>query len=127
MAARPFYLKYRDTRPILEVELHDPPPEGSPEGTVGDVHDLTNSVSASLHIALADGVTKLERDMIIDSDPTTGIVRYTWQPSDWDAGALVVGAHQMECEVVGLNDARLTFPNRSYDKLIVWSDIGQAT
>ena len=144
-----FYLKKRDTRPILEVELHDPPPLGSADGTVGPVHDLTTATSVKLHIWLSDG-TKLVRDMEIDDDPETGIVTYTWLASDWDTassddgngsyqvGGLVVGPtipvstvpsatreHRMEYEVHGPSGARLTFPNSGYDTLRILADVGQ--
>lgn len=143
-----FVLKYRDTRPTLEVELHDPPPLGSPPGTVGPVHDLTGSTGWKLFIWLADGTTKLSRVMVPDANPLLGILRYTWIATDWaipatlpdpegafTVGGLVVGPslpigvglreHRMEYEVVGPASARLTFPNGSYDTLRIITDIGQ--
>lgn len=141
-----FTLKYRDTRPILEVELHDPPPLGAAPGTVGPVHNLTGSTGWALFIWLADGTTKLKRTMVPDGNPLLGILRYTWVATDWDAGSvpldgaftvggLVVGPsiplalgareHRMECEVVGPSPARLTFPNGGYDSLRIITDIGQ--
>lgn len=132
-----FVLKYRDTRPILEVELHDPPPLGS---TVAPVHNLTGSTGHRLHIWLAGG-TRLVRTMTPDVLLTSGILRYTWVATDWDAasspdaggsfqvGGLVIGVgveHRIEYEVVGPAAARLTFPNDSYDTLRVVEDIGQS-
>jgi len=128
-----FYLKYRDTRPILDVELHDPAPAGSAPGTIGPIHDLTGSTEWKLFIWLADGLTKLSRPMTIQGAPTAGLLRYTWIAGDWAApsspdtngaftvGGLVVGPtvpldpgqveHRMEYEVVGPAGARMTFPN----------------
>lgn len=109
-----FYLKNRDTRPVLEVTLKDPDETA---------HDLTGATGVKLHILLEDG-TALSRDMVIDSDPTTGIVRYTWQTTDW-TDALVAGTHRMEYEVLGPSDARLSFPNWRDHKLVISSDLGQ--
>ena len=117
------YLKYRDTRPVLEVTLLDPD---------DSAHDLAGATSVTLHIRLKSG-TVLSKAMVIDSDPTTGIVRYTWLAADWDVGGLVAGIHRMEYEVLGPDDERLTFPNAatltsaSTDRLLITTDIGQAT
>jgi hypothetical protein len=141
-----FPLKYRDTRPIFEVELHDPAPLGSAPGTVGPVHNLTGSTGWKLYIWLADGTTKLSRVMVPDANLLLGILRYTWIATDWGAasspdgngaftvGGLVVGPalplalgtreHRMEYEVVA-STARLTFPNGGYDSLRIITDIGQ--
>lgn len=108
-----FYLKHQDTRPILEVTLKDPD---------DTAHDLTGA-TVKLHIRLEDGML-LSRDMVIDSDPTTGIVRYTWLTADW-TDALVVGTHRMEYEVLGPSTARLSFPNWRDHELIVFADLGQ--
>ena len=123
MAVQQFKLKKRDTRPVLEVALKDPD---------GSAHDLSGADSVTLHIRLDDGTT-ISRAMDIDADPTTGIVTYTWQATDWtnDPG-LYPGTHRMEYEVLGPSDARLTFPNGEdgsdpeYDELIITPDIGQA-
>ena len=135
-----FYLKNRDTRPILEVTLHDPAPPGSAPDTLGPVHDLTGSTAWELHIWLSDG-TSLTRVLVPDGDLTTGIVRYTWLATDWDAGNLVVSPtlplapgvreHWMEYEVKGPTTARMTFPNggdpsEAYDALRIYQDVGQA-
>jgi len=142
-----FVLKLRDTRPTLEVELHDPAPMGSAPGTLGPVHDLTGSSGWKLHIHLEGGV-KVVRTMTPDATLPLGILRYTWATTDWDAAAapdangsfqvgglvagpslpLVVGTreHRMEYEVVGAGSARLTFPNGGYDTLRIIADIGQS-
>ena len=120
-----FYLKYRDTRAPLEVTLLEPD---------DSAHNLAGATSVTLHIRLKSG-TVISRPMVIDSDPTTGIVRYTWLAADWDVadGDLVAGIHRMEYEVLGPDDERLTFPNAatltsaSTDRLLVTMDIGQAT
>jgi hypothetical protein len=137
-----FYLKRRDTRTVLVAYLKNPD---------GSAHDLTGASAVHLHIRLSDG-TRLIRPMVIDPTPTTGIVRYTWLATDWDAqtGTLVDGAyptgglvvtpgtsgpggfviatgrneHRMEYEVVN-GTARLTFPNDGYDVLRITDDIGQ--
>lgn len=120
MSMSTFYLKKRDTRPTMEVELLDPD---------GTAHDLTGAASVWCHVYLSNG-SLLSRQMTIDPDPTTGIVRYTWLVTDWSAPAgvvLVGGSHRMEFEVKGiLNEARLTFPNSGYDTLRCMDDLGQA-
>ena len=80
-----FNLKYRDTQPVLEVALLNP--DLSPA-------DLTGS-TIKLHIRLADGATRLIRDMVIQGDPLLGIVRYQWIATDWDvaSGTTVDGAY----------------------------------
>jgi hypothetical protein len=122
-----FHLKYRDTYPVLEVELLNPD---------GTVHDLGGAFSVTLHIRLSDGSATLSRAMTIYDSPN-GIVRYAWQTTDWTTGGLVVGPsvplapgvveHRMEYEVVGPGSNRLTFPNYGYDTLRIITDFGQAT
>jgi hypothetical protein len=133
-----FYLKYRDTRPILEAALKNPD---------GTAYDLTGSADWRLHVWLADG-SKLVRTMAVYGPATNGVVRYTWIATDWNAasapdaensytiGGLVVGPtlplavgqreHRMEYEIVGPSPVRLTFPNGGYDTLRITTDIGQA-
>lgn len=111
-----FYLKHEDTRPILEVTLKDPD---------DTAHDLSGVTGVKLHIYLEDGSAVVSRDMVIDADPTTGIVRYTWLTTDWAADKLVEGTHRMEYEVLGPSTARLSFPNWRDHKLIVSADLGQ--
>lgn len=123
-----FRLKYRDTRPTLEVTLKDPD---------GSVHDLTGATDFYLHVRLTDG-TVVTRTMQLVGPPTAGTLSYAWVAADWDvsnpAGHLIVGPtlpppkgtfeHRMEYEVVG-GTSRLTFPSEDYDVLRVWDDIGQ--
>lgn len=113
--AEPFYLKNRDTRPIFQVTLLNDDETA---------HNLTGATGAKLHIKLQDGSAVLTRDLVIDSTPTTGIVRYTWQTADW-TDALVPGLHRMEYEVLGPGSARLSFPNSEDDSLLVLADLGQ--
>ena len=123
------YLKYRDTRPILEVALTTP---------AGAAVDLTAAVDIKLHIGLENQATRLERAMVVEGAPTAGIVRYQWVAADWTVDpALVVGTHRIEYEVIGAGDERQTFPNNDptnapespavvpYDRLIVFDDLGQ--
>ena len=92
----------------------------NPDGTV---FDLTSSTIRKLHIMLDSGTT-LTRDMAIVGAPTAGVVQYAWLTSDWNAGGLVTGSHQMEYEIVS-GAARLTFPNDGHDFLRITGDIGQ--
>lgn len=112
-----FYLKKRDTRPVLQVTLKDPD---------DTVHDLSGATGAKLHITLEDG-TSISKTMVIDADPTTGIVRYTWLSTDWDTGGLVSGTHRMEYEVLGPSAARLSFPNTEDHELVIVDDLGQGS
>ena len=132
-----FNLKYRDTQPVLEVALLNPDLSAV---------DLTGS-TIKLHIRLADGATRLIRDMVIQGDPLLGIVRYQWIATDWAAasGTTVDGAyptggligptpivpsygrlleHRMEFEVIN-GTSRGTFPNDGYDTLTIITDVGQ--
>lgn len=119
-----FTLKYRDTRPILEVALLNPD---------GTAFDLTGSTSWKLHIMLFPGGTVVTRDMVIAGLATLGILQYTWQAADWSD--LIVDQvepaedrewlHRMEYEVLGGSGFRATFPNGTYDQLKIISDIGQ--
>lgn len=121
-----FYLKYRDTEPLLEVALKNPD---------GTAFDLTSSTAWELHIWLSDG-TKLTRTMTVYGAATNGILRYQWLTTDWDTGNLVASPtlplspsdvdHRMEYEVLTAS-GRITFPNDGYDVLRVTTDIGQAT
>lgn len=138
-----FNLKFRDTKPVLEVALLNPD---------GSAHDLTGATGVTLHIRLSSGV-RLARPMSI-TDIVGGIVQYAWTAADWGTGTtadldgsytvggLIAGPalplapgkseHTMEYEVIGPGGARLSFPNggvvpaEAYDTLRVWSDIGQA-
>ncbi len=113
-----FYLKRGDTRPVLSVALKNPD---------GSAFDLTGVSSVTLHVKLHDGTT-FERAMVVDADPTTGIATYTWVPTDWDTGGLVVGVsieHRMEYEVL-TGTVRQTFPNSGYDVLQIAVDIADA-
>lgn len=115
-----FYLKYRDTRPVLDVLLRDPD---------RSVHDLTGSTDWKLHIRLDDGTT-LTRTMTVQGVPTAGTLRYTWVAADWDTGQLpnpetAIVKLRMEYEVLGPSTARLTFPNDRHDVLQITPDIGQ--
>lgn len=113
-----FYLKYRDTRPVLEVYLLDPS---------GTAHDLTGATAATLHIRLSSGITSSKTMTIYSS--TGGVLRYTWLAADWTSSsdALIAGNHRMEYEVIGPTTARLTWPNDGYDLLCVTDDFGQTT
>lgn len=131
-----FSLKFRDTRPILEVALKNP--DKTP-------HDLDGSTSWKLHIRLSGGGV-LTRTMVKQGADTDGLLRYSWIATDWDAvsaggtvGGLVVGPtiplapgqveHRMEYEVIS-GTSRLTFPNggknisEAYDTLRIFDDIG---
>lgn len=130
-----FWLKYRDTRPVFQVVLHDP----APAGGLGPVHDLAGSTSWFMHMRLADG-SKLKRTMTKVGVDADGTLQYTWVTTDWDApsnpdadgsfqvGGLVKGGARLEYEVLGPASARLTFPNdeSANDTLRITSDVGQA-
>jgi hypothetical protein len=119
-----FHLKYRDTRPILDVVLKNPD---------GSIYNLAGSTAWKLHIRLSDG-TVVTRDMVKVGADADGHLQYTWVAADWNAGGLVASPslpltpgqveHRMEYEVVG-GTSRLTFPNDGYDILRILDDIGQ--
>lgn len=109
-----FFLKENDTEPILEVTLKNPDET---------VHDLTGK-TVNLNIWLSDD-SKITREMTV-TNPTGGVVQYTFLATDWGAGKLVVGPtlplapgvreHRMEYEAI-LGSGQLTFPNDGYDTL----------
>lgn len=114
-----FTLKVRDTRPILEVVLRNPD---------GTVHDLTGTTDWKLHIRISPNLV-ITRTMVKQGADTLGTLRYTWLPTDWDAGNLpaYVRAYQpkhleMEYEVISGTD-KLTFPNSGYDLLKIIGDV----
>jgi len=143
MPSNVWLLKYRDTRPVLRVVLHDPAPAGSHPSALGPVHNLTGSTSWHLHIKLANG-TRLTRPMSKVGADVDGTLEYVPLPTDWDVpsnpdadgafqvGGFAKGEHDMEYEVIGPANARLTFPNGDEkkpvnDKMVTWTDIGQGT
>lgn len=114
-----FYLKDKDTRPILQVALKNP------DGTAHNVNASDNEVW--LHIKLKGTTTVLSRQMEIETPSGGNVVRYEPDESDWaDPNPLVVGEHPMEYEVLGPAGARLTFPNAGHDTLVITDDLGQA-
>jgi hypothetical protein len=120
-----FVLKYRDTRPILEVALKNPD---------GTAHDLTGSTAWALHVRLPDGTT-FTRSLAKQGADTAGVLRYIWQAADWVSGTSppepVLPAPapsgrrllRMEYEVTG-GSSRMTFPNDGYDLLEIVGDMG---
>jgi hypothetical protein len=113
-----FSIKYRDTRPVLEVALKNPD---------GSAHDLTGTTAWKLHIRLSSS-TVMTRDLVKQGLDTAGVLRYTWVSTDWNAGSLPsVPAHSvkefpMEYEVLA-GTVRLTFPNDGYDTLQIRGDL----
>jgi hypothetical protein len=127
MSGEIFPLKFRDTRPIIEVALVDPD---------GDAHDLSGVDAVWLHVWLSTGA-KFSREMYVYGAAPSGLVRYDWETADWDttnaSGYLVVspdwtrpnaGYHRMEYETIRGGE-RLTFPNDGYDVLRVVIDVAQ--
>lgn len=123
-------LKYRDTAPVLEVELLD---------SDGTAVDLTSADAIYLHIALENSDVRIEREMDIEGVPTLGTVRYEFEDTDWEGDeAITPGLHRMEYEVVA-GTSRQTYPNgdpnedgdhaslgeNAYHWLRVWGDLGQ--
>jgi hypothetical protein len=120
-----FYLKYRDTAPVLRTTLKNPD---------GTVRDLTGASGLKLHIKLNTG-TVLTRDLSILGAPGNGEVTYAWQASDWTDGLIVSPVpplkptdveHTMEYEAV-TPSGRMTHPNNGYDVLRILPDYGQGS
>lgn len=124
-----FYLKFRDTLPILEVTCRDKD---------GNGYDLTGK-TLYLNVTLNDGST-FQRVMTNDPDQTTnpGKATYAWTALDWDTNEsdfLIAGPelplspdeseHEMEYEAVGAGGDRQTFPNWGHDILRISPDLGQ--
>lgn|SRR5512139_683067 len=115
--ANTFYLKRRDTLPVLQVTLLKPDDTAFP---------LDGIISVTMHVHLASG-NLLSRVMTIASDLASGIVTYAWLATDWTGDpSLVAGTHRMEFEARGPGTERLTFPNSGFDFLRCIDDLGQA-
>lgn len=122
-------LKFRDSRPVLEVFLKNPD---------ATAYDLTGATIWKLHV-LKNDKTIFTRDMVVTGSAALGCLRYTWVAADWVEGTaggfliagptlpLAVGAaeHQMEYEIIGPSTVRATFPNDGFDTLRVTPDIAQ--
>ena len=113
-----FYLKNRDTLPILEVAL---------KNSDGTAYDLTGATGWKLHVRLRSGST-ISRNMVVQGPAANGVLRYTFLAADWSdpTTPLVAGQHRMEYEVIGPGVARISFPSDSYDELRIIEDLGQA-
>lgn len=119
-----FVLKAHDTRPILEVALLNPD---------GTAHDLTGSTEWTLHIRVSQTVT-LIRDLVKFGPDADGVLRYTWQETDWEPTVptdpklpVPQSAYHslelpMEYEVVG-GTSCLTFPNTGHDTLRILGEV----
>lgn len=120
MAGDRFYLKARDTLPVLEVALKNPD---------GTAHDLTGADAVWLHIRIKGTGTVVSREMTVDDD-LGGVVSYAWEAADWDDLPQPTypnqAEHRMEYEVMA-GTSRLTFPNAGHDYLVITPDIGEAT
>ena len=121
-----FYLKYRDLKPDLVVNLKNPD---------GTAFSLSGSTGWKLHVWLSDGTKLSARDMAKVGDDADGQLKYVWKAADW-VDALVpsptlpfaVGEvdHRMEYEVI-YSSFRYTFPNDGYHTLRILADIGEGT
>jgi hypothetical protein len=127
-----FNLKYRDTKPILEVTLLEP----KDKETDPDVpFNTLGLASVTLHIYLSGGGT-FSKAMTIDPDNATGKVSYAWDATDWNTLTATPELplrpgereHRMEFEGVESGGGRITWPNvyPAYDILRVPQDFGQA-
>lgn len=112
-----FNLKYRDTRPALQVSLLNP------DGSAFDLSALS-APTVTLHVYVSS-TAALDKTMSISGDGSTGVVTYSWAAADWTT--LTVGDHPMEVEVTDTGGVRITFPNTKDDILRVAADLGQAT
>lgn len=112
-----FYLKRGDTLAPFSTVLRNPDKS---------VHDLTGATKAFLHVTLADGSGVFSVECSLPTVRTTGRVTYPWAPTDWTTAdpPLVAGEHDCEVEVIGSGGARLTFPNKGHDRLVIDDDIG---
>ncbi len=110
-----FTIKKNDTFPVLTVTLLNPDKSA---------FDLTGFSSVTAHIDLRDQV--VSKAMVIDGDPTTGIVRYTFIVADWTGPtAIPDGSFNMEFEAK-FGAVRATFPNGGHDTLKVVDDLANA-
>ena len=105
-----FFIKQHDTLPEIAVTLLRP--SGAPV-------DLTAAVSARLLFRLHGGGTPVARVATIEAPRTSGRLRYAWVDEDTEAA----GVYDLEWEVTWSLGRLQTFPNASYDALIVTADI----
>lgn len=108
--AATFYIKQNDTAPALEAVLTD---------SQGRARSLAQASTVKFHMSTETGnnVISGATGTIVNADK--GIVLYTWQSGDTSDD----GSYKAEFEVE-YNDGKIeTFPNSSYIKVIIKSEL----
>jgi hypothetical protein len=103
-----FYIKRNDTSPAFQRTLKD---------AAGTVIDLTGA-SVVLHVTTMDDESIINAAAIIVT-PLAGLVQYNWLPIDTS----IAGTYKVEWEVTYADTTVETFPNDSYDQLIITKDL----
>jgi hypothetical protein len=103
-----FNIKRNDTVPVFQAGLLD----GS-----GLPIDLTGA-TVRFHMRDSDGIVVIDQPADI-INPTTGTVQYSWVASDTDTS----GTFQAEIEVTYALGEIETFPNSTYEEIIIIDDI----
>jgi len=104
-----FYIKRNDTTPSLRADLKN----GS-----GDSVDLLDATVRFLMRPIGATTVTVQQPAVVVSEPG-GTVQYNWVAADTD----VIGSYQAEFEVTYPNGAIETFPNNSYIRVEIISDI----
>lgn len=104
-----FNIKRNDTEPPITATLEDS------NGAI----DLTGSIVKFIMKDPNSGVAKVDAQANI-TDPVNGLVQYQWQVGDTDTG----GFFFAEWEVTLPSGRRATFPNDSFNSVLITEDLG---
>jgi len=106
-----FTIKRGDTLPLMRCTLTQ---DASPI-------DLTTATAVEVYFSSATEV--FTRSATVAADPTTGVVTYAFQDSDWLAGQFAVGGYKVEIQVTFTDGTILSIPTSGYGKLVVKPDL----
>lgn len=106
--AEPFTIKRNDTSPVYQATLKD----GD-----GDAVSLSGA-TVRFHMNAKDGSSKVDAAATV-VNASGGIVKYTWQAGDTDTA----GRYRVEWEVTFSDSSVETFPNGTFDEVIIPADL----
>ena len=107
-----FYIKQNDLLPTLEAILQD---------IKGNPVDLGPASGIVFHLREENGSTLKIKDgvVVVDANPATGKVTYSWINTDTDTNGIFLG----EFEVTWAGAKKQTFPSRGYISVKVIDDL----
>lgn len=107
-----FSIKRNDLLPILEAILQD---------ASRNPIDLSNAVSIVFHLREEKGAKLKIEDgvVVIDANPKTGKITYSWVDTDTDTSGVFLG----EFEVTWTGAKKQTFPSKGYISVQIIDDL----